>query len=119
MSKLSIHCHGCNQRSHSQGDVDHRYCRDCGFLNDKGIGYCIIDEPQPGLKDLPIWVVTQGTADFPHGQWVARLSDKTGPTLNHIVEPDYREIRRAMERKGLTKMMPDAEDNPVIKEVWI
>lgn len=71
---------------------------------------------------LEIWTVYARPKDDP-ANYVARLFLVTGGTTittnETIRSPELAEIRKAMQEKGLTRLMRQTEDDPVIVENWL
>jgi hypothetical protein len=70
---------------------------------------------------LPIWVVCRPTtSDFP-GWWVARMHltmPKEVPTTLVVTGGTLAEVRCKLP-PGLVMLKRDADDDPVIEEVWL
>ena len=73
--------------------------------------------PERG-SPLPIWVVYDHPADFPHC-FVARMHLDEKPTANMIVSPELDHIRMVLEAHGLIRFARHDEDDPKIVECWL
>ena len=68
--------------------------------------------------ELPMWVVYERPKDFPNC-YVARLWIGEMPTEELMVSTNVDDIRRALQGRGLVKLMRDPEDGPQILETWL
>jgi len=87
-----------------------------------GLDYAATLNMLRSLADrLPMFVVTDHPSDQPDF-FVARLYltlPENTPTTFTIMHPDLEHLQDALEALGLTKLMRDPADDPVIVEVWL
>ena len=67
---------------------------------------------------IPIITVYHDPADYP-GKYVARVWDVDRPTFLAAVADTYEELLEAIPTNYMTRMVPNAKDDPGIVETWI
>lgn len=74
------------------------------------------------IEPMYQWAVYKYPKDFP-GEFIARKWAIEGenyyPTTEYIRSGDLSVIQNTLTRKGLVKLMPSVNDDPVILEVWL
>jgi len=69
------------------------------------------------MNNLELWVIYKHPKDYPD-KFVARKFIFDKPTFEVVIGNDINEVRLAIP-KGLTRFLPDAEDDKVIVEIWL
>ena len=68
--------------------------------------------------ELTIWVIYDHPRDHPD-YFVARRWDGETATEEMIFAPSLSQLRRAMQRRYLTRLPRHKDDDPVIIETWL
>lgn len=69
------------------------------------------------MNNLELWVIYKHPKEYPD-KFVARMWILDKPSSDVVFGNTIREVRIAIP-KGLTRFLPDSEDDPKIAEIWL